>query len=113
MPSRIEPRQKQLVQHAILLVEQLVRDLRDGPQLFAPATVVGAALRRAECLLMDQSGDADLEELVEVGVGDAQERQPLEQRHVVVFGQFEHAAVELELRQLAVDVQLRDWRDSA
>ena len=29
----IEPRQKQLVQHAILFVEQFVRHLRDGPQL--------------------------------------------------------------------------------
>ena len=83
-----------------------MRDLRDRAQLFGRRHVVGTTLRDAERLLMDQSGDADFEELVEVRIRDAQERQPFEQRHVVVFRQFEHAPVEFELRQLAVDVQL-------
>ena len=112
----IEARQQHLVQHAVLLVEQFVRDLRDRAQLFARRHVVGTALCHAECLLVDQSGDADFEELVEVRVGDAQERQPFEQRHVVILRHFEHAPIEFELRQLAVDVQLgalqvqRLWR---
>ena len=103
----IEPRQKQLVQHAILFVEQFVRHLRDGPQLIGRRQIVGPALRRAERLLMNQSGNADLEEFIEVRVGDAEERQALEQRHVVVLGEFEYAPVELEQRQLPVEVQLR------
>ena len=81
----IEARQQHLVQHAVLLVEQLVRDLRDRAQLFGRRHVVGTALGHAERLLVDQSGDADLEEFVEVRVRDAQERQPFEQRHVVVL----------------------------
>ncbi len=35
MPSSVETRQQQLVQHAVLFVEQLVRDLRDRAQLFS------------------------------------------------------------------------------
>ena len=55
---------------------------------------------------MNQTGHADFEKFVEVRIGDAQKRQPFEQRHVVVFGEFQHATVELELREFAVDVQL-------
>ena len=54
-----------------------------------------------------QAGDADLEELVEVAGGDAQEAQPLEQRQRLVERLREHALVELEQRQLAIDVVLR------
>ena len=38
--------------------------------------------------------------------------KPLQQRHVVVFRQFEHAPIEFELRQLPVEVQLRAGTDS-
>src|SRR6478672_2592606 len=48
---------------------------------------------------------ADLEKLVEVGAGDAQEAQPLEQRHRRVLRLRQHAEVEVELRELAVGVQ--------
>ena len=61
----------------------------------------------AEFEQLVQRGHPDLEELVEVGAGDAQEAQPLEQRRVRVPRLRQHAEVELELRQLAVDVQLR------
>ena len=64
----------------------------------------GAICVGAELLQLLQARDADLEELVEVARGDAEELQPLEQRHGLVERLREHALVELEQRQLAVDV---------
>src|SRR2546422_242239 len=59
-----------------------------------------------------QPGDADLEELVEVGGDDGDETQPLEQRHRVVGRHRQHAAVERENAELAVE-KLRRKRCSA
>src|SRR5690606_573583 len=50
-------------------------------------------------------GRADLEELVQVGAGDAQEAQALEQRHGRVLRLRQDPEVEIQLRQLAVGVQ--------
>jgi hypothetical protein len=52
--------------------------------------------------LLDHPGHADLEELVHVAAEDAQEPQPLEQRHVGVLRQREHPSVEGELRELSI-----------
>ena len=52
---------------------------------------------------MPAPGDADFEEFVEVAREDAEESQPLEQRHVRILGQRQDATVECELRQLAVE----------
>src|SRR3546814_16822018 len=60
--------------------------------------------------ISDWSSDvcsSDLEELVEVGARDAQEAQALEQRHRPVARLGEDAEVEVQLRQLAVEVQGR------
>ena len=57
--------------------------------------------------LLLQAADADHEELVEVGAEDGQELEPLQQRHLRVLGLLQHAAVELQPAQLAVDVQGR------
>ncbi len=57
--------------------------------------------------LLLQAGDADLEELVQVAADDAQEPQPLEQRHRRVLGLRQHAPVELEQAELAVEEVLR------
>ena len=46
-------------------------------------------------------------ELVEVGGGDRQEAQALEQRMALVLGFLEHAPVELEPGQLAVEKAAR------
>ena len=66
----------------------------------------GPARGRAELDLLLQARDADLEELVEVRRDDAEEAQPLEQRHRLVLGLREHAAVEFERLQLAVEEML-------
>ncbi len=61
----------------------------------------GGGELRAQLLL--EARDANLEELVEIVADDAQEAQPLEQRNGGVLRQREHAPVECELRQLAID----------
>src|SRR5690606_7567093 len=66
----------------------------------------GARRRGADLEPMLEPRDADLEELVEVRRRDAEELEPLEQRNARILGLLEHAAVERELRELAVDVVL-------
>src|SRR5690606_7134603 len=57
--------------------------------------------------LLLEAGDADLEELVEIAAGNAQETQALEQGIGLVACLLQDTAIELEQRQLAIDVQLR------
>ena len=67
---------------------------------------IGAGLIRAELDPLLEAGDADLEELIEIVRRDAQELEPLEQRHFLVERLREHALVEFEQRQFAIDVVL-------
>ena len=78
----------------------------------SPACAVLPRRLEAGVDLVVQAGHADHEELVEV-VGDRAELHPLEQRHVRVLGELEHAVVELQPRQLAVEVQLGSSRSMA
>ena len=55
------------------------------------------------CLLL-QSGDADLEELIDVLPQDRKEAHPLEQRERFVLRDRQHTLIEIELGELAVDV---------
>jgi len=75
----------------------------DRGELLRRGRPVGALRARRVLQQLLDAGDADLEEFVEVARGDAEESQPLEQRHGGVLGLGEHALVELELRELAVD----------
>ena len=50
-----------------------------------------------------EAGDPHHEELVEVGGEDRQEPHPLQQRQVLVLGELEHAGVEVQPGQLAVE----------
>ena len=54
---------------------------------------------------MAQGARADLEEFIQIGAADAQVAQPLQQRHLRVLCLREHAEVEAQLRQFAVEVQ--------
>jgi hypothetical protein len=69
------------------------------------SAAVDADLRQPEADLLLDARDPDLVELVEVGAEDRQEAQPLEQRQAAVLRLFEHPPVELELAQLAVEVE--------
>ena len=59
--------------------------------------------REAGLGLAEQPGDADLEELVEVGREDRAELHALEERDGLVPGELEHARVEVEERELPVE----------
>ncbi len=58
---------------------------------------------RAEFQRGQHRGHAHFEEFVQVRAGDAQVAQPLEQRDRAVGRLRQHAEVELQLRQLAVE----------
>ncbi len=97
-------RQQQLVQHLVLLGDQGMGAGAYRAQLLLGRHLVGAALAGRKRHLLLQAGDPDLEELVEIAAGDAQELQAFEQRIGDVLGLFEYAPVELQQRQLTVDV---------
>ena len=89
----------------------------DARQLLARGQPVGAADGQAGLVAALQPGDPNHVELVEVGGEDRQELGPLQQGLAGVLGQREHAGVEVEPRQLAVQVavvgQLRRGRGRA
>ena len=83
-----------------------LQDARPGRgELLGGRPAVRRQRRRSGVHLLAQAGDADLEELVEVAGEDRQELDPLEQRVALVAGLEQDARVELEPRQLAVEVR--------
>ncbi len=70
-----------------------------------PAT--GRCSPRTSRRLLLQAGDADLEELVEVRREDRQELRALEERISGVARLVQDSSIELEPRQLAIDVRRR------
>ena len=70
----------------------------------------GVVVRRPGRELLHEAGHPDLEELVEVLAEDGEELGPLEQRQLGVLGEREHAGVELEPRELAVEEAFRGVR---
>ena len=101
-----ERREDQLIQQLVLVLDQRQRAFVNRGQLLGHAHAVGPAAERAQLLALLQAGDANLEELVEVGAGDAEEADALEQRQRLVVNLREHALVEVEKRQLPIDVVL-------
>ena len=107
-----ERRQYHLVQELVLVGDQRVRLAAHRLEHFGGAPRIRAGIVQAELDALLETGDADLEELVEVRRDDGDEAQPLEQRHRVVGRLRQHAAIERELAELAVDELRRRW-DSA
>jgi hypothetical protein len=95
-----------------LLVQQRVLARDDLAALLAGAVQVRMARLRSALVLVlrQQARDAHLEEFVQVAADDGQEAQPLEQRQARVFGVFQHAPVEFEQRQFAVQERRRRIR---
>ena len=77
---------------------------RDAGQLFARGQPVGAADGEAGLVAALQPGHSHHVELVEVGREDREELGPLQQGLAGVLGQRQHAGVEVEPGQLAVEV---------
>jgi hypothetical protein len=53
-----------------------------------------------------EAADALHEEFVEIGVHDGQELHPLEQRRAGILSLVQHPTIELEPRELPVQIQL-------
>ncbi|MNN37108.1 hypothetical protein D3C81_1510390 [compost metagenome] len=101
----LQLRQQHVVEDRVLALDLLVHQLADPRQHLLRLQAVGAGQLAGEGDLLLQPGDADLEELVEVAGEDQQELQALEQRGGLVERLLQDADIELQLRQLAVDVQ--------
>ena len=101
--GRGERGQDLTVERAVHLGDQRLRALADLGQVRLELLHRGAHERRLQPQLFAQAGDPDLEELVEIAADDAQETQPLEQRRGRILGQRQHAPVEVEGGQFAVN----------
>ncbi len=100
----VQRRAQCLVPAAVLLVDQLCGAVVDRVEDRLRGHAVRCG-RQAELLRMAHRGRADLEELIQVGAGNAHEAQALQQRHLRVHGLGQHAEIEVQLGQFAVDVQ--------
>ncbi len=98
-------RQQHIVEDAVLARHLLVHQLADAGQRLVRQQAIGTRLFAGEGDLLLQAGGTDLEELVEVAGEDQQEFQALEQRVGLVERLLQDTDVELQLRQLPVDVQ--------
>ncbi len=96
-----------IIHKLVLIVHEPHGCLGDLCEHLCGRHVVGTGRRRADLDALHESGHPDLEELVEVRGRDAEELQALEQRQTAVLGLVQHTTIELELRQLAIDVVLR------
>ena len=66
---------------------------------------IGTGLFASEGNLFLQAGHTNFEELIQVAGEDQQELQPLQQRIGLIQRLLQHADIELQLRQLAMDIQ--------
>ena len=106
-PRPVQVREHVAEQRPVLARHHVVAAGRDGGELLAGAHRVGAALLHVSDQLLLEAGDADHEELVEVGAGDGEELQPLERGNAGIEAFLQHALVERQPGQLAIDEKLR------
>ena len=83
---------------------ELEHPVPDALQDLGGRQAVGRRPRMARRDLLLETRDPDLEELVQVAGEDGQEPGALQQRVSLVLGLVQHARVELQPRQLAVEV---------
>ncbi|MNV09457.1 hypothetical protein D3C71_999470 [compost metagenome] len=101
----LQLRQQNVVEDRVLTVDVTVYQFADARQRLMRLQTIGARLFTGEGDLLLQAGNANFEELVQVAGEDQQKLQPLQQWVGLVQRLLQHADVELQLRQLAVDVQ--------
>ncbi len=100
-----EARPQLVPEEAHRLARVAVHDLADRLQLLGRGEAVRAALRDRRFELLVEARDPDHEELVEVGVKDREELHPFEERPARIERLFEHAAVERQPGNLAIEVE--------
>ncbi|MCY1495390.1 hypothetical protein D9M68_292910 [compost metagenome] len=97
--------EQHVVEDRVLARHLFVDQLADPRQRLMRLQTVGAGLFAGIGDLLLQPGDADLEELVEVAGEDQQELQAFQQRVGLIQRLFQHADVELQLREFAMNVE--------
>ena len=109
-------RQQAPVPAIVLLAHKAVSGLGQLLALFHRRQPVGAGIHRAFFQMLQQPGNPYLKELVQVARRDGQKLHPLQQRIALVLRLFQHATVESQPAQAAVQVVLRvgqrTWRHS-
>jgi hypothetical protein len=63
--------------------------------------------------LLDQGGNSHFEKFIKIAAAYGQKLQAFEQWIILILGFFEHAAVELQPRKLAIDVMPRIFDSGA
>jgi len=94
-----------LLEALVDLFEKIVEAFADGVQLLGDGAAVDAEIGAAGAELLLERGHAHHEELVEIGADDGEELDALEQFVAAVARLFEHAALEFEQAELAVDIE--------
>ena len=87
------------------LAHEPVGELAAGDELLGRRHAVDREVGDAGLDLLAQAGDAHHEELAQVRAQDREELDALDQRVALVLGLFEHAALEGQHAELAVDVE--------
>ena len=85
----------------------MVRNFADFAQDLLRLQAIRAGLLASEGNLLFQAGHADLEKLIKVAGENQQELEAFKQWIGFIQCLLQHADVELQLRQLPVDIQLR------
>ncbi|MNH05080.1 hypothetical protein D3C79_643940 [compost metagenome] len=98
-------RQQHVVEDRVLAIDFAVHQLADPRQRLVRLQAVGAGLFTGEGDLLLQARHTNFEELIQVAGKDQQELQPLQQGIALIQRLFQHADIELQLGQLAVNVQ--------
>ena len=101
----VEFRQQRVVPECVLRADEFEHACANACEQLGRRCAVRAGLGVAEGDVVAQHGDLDFEEFVEVGIRDAQEAHALEQRHRLVLCLREHAEIEFELGEFAVEVE--------
>ncbi len=105
-PGCVEFRNDLCAEHGALARRQLGNARTNLAELLVWIKTVGREPAHLGYDLLHQSGDADLEEFVEVLAENCQVLRALEDRLGLVLGEGEHASVEIEPRQLAIEKAL-------
>ena len=89
-----------------MLGDLFVGQWRDAFELLGGGQAVGAAGVGAGLVQLQDAGDANFVEFVEIAGDDGHELDAFEQGIALVLGLFEHAGVEVEPGEFAVDIEL-------
>jgi hypothetical protein len=103
MDSRVcEGREQCALEVALRAFDELVNALPDQRQLLSGREPVRALLSQPGFRLLDQAGDPDHEELIEILVKDTQELDPLQERVAFIHRLFQNPIVEFEPGKLSI-----------